>query len=93
MRKLYIPTLQFFEHVKKHKSKLITFSSVYGVTSTYQICYEYKDDLYCIIVNDAQMMQYLLKQATDMMKSSKEIESKPIPKPKKKKSLLAFWSK
>lgn len=91
MRKLYIPTLDFFEHIKKHKSRLYTFSPVGGVSSTYQICYQYHDDLYCIIVNDADMMHFMIKRASEMMRDEDtKIEERPKKKtPRKRKNIIS----
>lgn len=93
MRKLYISTRMFFDHLKKHKSRLYTFSPVQGLTSTYSICYAKQDDLYCIIVNDEEMMQFMMKRIREMADIKEPSEVVVTKKPTKRKKIFSFWSK
>lgn len=71
---------------------------VNGVTSTYSVCYSYNDDMYCIIVNDEEMMHFIVKKAQELMAQEPNEDGslgKPVEliikrKPRKKK-LLNFW--
>lgn len=67
MRKIYISTISFFENLKKKKRKLIAFGPVAGVMHYSSLCYEKDDNLYCILVNDEEMMTFMLQKATEMM--------------------------
>lgn len=98
MRKIYISTLSFFENIREKPKRLIIFSPVKGVTHIYSVCYENGDDMYCIIVNDEQMMLFIVDKATELMKQKPNNDGSigepvelVISKKRRPKKLYNFW--